>query len=156
MPPKWALGYMQSHRTLSSEADILAEARAFREKQLPCDTFIYLGTGFCPAGWNFGHDSFQLNTNVFTNDAATVIKELHDENLHVVLHVVPLERDYPSLHGQIPPAPGEVLDKRDIGAYWGAITICLPTAWTGGRTKGLARRAEPVGAASNVLRGAAG
>ncbi len=119
MPPKWALGYMQSHRTLSSEADILAEARAFRERQLPCDTFIYLGTGFCPAGWNFGHDSFQLNTNVFTNDAATVIKELHDENLHVVLHVVPFERDYPSLHGQIPPAPGEVLDKSDIGAYWG-------------------------------------
>jgi alpha-glucosidase (family GH31 glycosyl hydrolase) len=118
MPPKWALGYMQSHRTLSSEADILAEARAFREKQLSCDTFIYLGTGFCPAGWNFGHDSFQLNTNVFANDAATVIKELHDENLHVVLHVVPLQRDYPSLHGQIPPAPGEELDKRDIGAYW--------------------------------------
>jgi alpha-glucosidase (family GH31 glycosyl hydrolase) len=119
MPPKWALGYMQSHRTLSSEADILAEARAFREKQLPCDTFIYLGTGFCPAGWNFGHDSFQLNTNVFTNDAATVIKELHAENFHVVLHVVPLQKDYPSLHGQIPPAPGETLDKRDIGVYWG-------------------------------------
>ena len=118
MPPKWALGYMQSHRTLSSEADILAEARAFREKQLPCDTFIYLGTGFCPAGWNFGHDSFQFNTNVFTNDAATVIKELHQDNFHVVLHVVPLQRDYPSLHGQIPPAPEEVLDKKDIGVYW--------------------------------------
>jgi alpha-glucosidase/alpha-D-xyloside xylohydrolase len=119
MPPKWALGYMQSHRTLSSEADILAEARAFREKQLPCDTFIYLGTGFCPAGWNFGHDSFQLNTNVFVHDAATVVNELHHENLHVVLHVVPLEKDYPSLHGQIPPAPGETLDKTDIGVYWG-------------------------------------
>ena len=118
MPPKWALGYMQSHRTLSSEADILAEARTFREKQLPCDTLIFLGTGFCPAGWNLGHDSFQFNTNVFARDPAAVIRDLHAEHLHVVLHVVPLKRDYPSLHGQIPPAPGEVLDQQDIGVYW--------------------------------------
>ncbi len=118
MPPKWALGYMQSHRTLSTEADVLAEARTFREKQLPCDAFIFLGTGFCPAGWNFGHDSFQLNTNVFVHDAATVIQELHADHLHVVLHVVPRQRDYPALHGQIPPAPGETLDTQDIGTYW--------------------------------------
>ena len=118
MPPKWVLGYMQSHRTLSTEADILAEALEFREKQLPCDTFIFLGTGFCPAGWNLGHDSFQLNTNVFVHDAATVIGELHAEHFHVALHVVPLERDYPALHGEIPPAPGETLDAQDIGVYW--------------------------------------
>lgn len=118
MPPKWALGYMQSHRTLSSESDILAEARTFREKQLPCDTFIFLGTGFCPAGWNFGHDSFYFNTNVFVHDAVTVINELHAEHLHVVLHVVPHERTYPALHGEIPPAPGEILDSQDIGTYW--------------------------------------
>lgn len=118
MPPKWALGYMQSHRTLSTESDILAEARTFREKQLPCDTFIFLGTGFCPRGWNFGHDSFAFNTNVFDHDPATVIRELHAEQLHVVLHVVPPERKYPALHGQIPPAPAEKFDAQDIGAYW--------------------------------------
>lgn len=118
MPPKWALGYMQSHRTLSNELDILTEAQTFREKQLPCDTFIFLGTGFCPAGWNFGHDSFEFNTNVFAHDPATVIKELHAEHLHIVLHVVPLERDYPSLHGEIPSAPGEAVDTQDIGTYW--------------------------------------
>jgi alpha-glucosidase (family GH31 glycosyl hydrolase) len=102
MPPKWALGYMQSHRTLSSEADILTEAKTFREKQIPCDAVIYLGTGFCPAGWNLGHDSFEFNTNVFAHDAATVLNELHAENLHVLLHVVPLQRDYGTLHGEIP------------------------------------------------------
>ncbi len=118
MPPKWALGYMQSHRTLATEPDILAEARGFRERQLPCDTFIFLGTGFCPAGWNLGHDSFQWNTNVFAHDAATVIQTLHAEHLHVVLHVVPLEREYPALHGRIPPAPDETLDDQDIGVYW--------------------------------------
>lgn len=118
MPPKWALGYMQSHRTLSNEAAILAEARTFREKQLPCDTFIFLGTGFCPAGWNLGHDSFAWNTNVFTHDLATVINELHAEHLQVVLHVVPLQKNYPALHGQIPAASGEDLDLHDIGTYW--------------------------------------
>jgi alpha-glucosidase/alpha-D-xyloside xylohydrolase len=118
MPPKWALGYMQSHRTLSSEADILEEARTFREKQLPCDTLIFLGTGFCPAGWNLGHDSFQFNTNVFVHEPAAVIQDLHAEHMRIVLHVVPLERDYPSLHGQIPPAPDETLDQQDIGTYW--------------------------------------
>ena len=118
MPPKWALGYMQSHRTLSTEADILAEAKTFREKQIPCDAVIYLGTGFSPAGWNLGHDSFEFNTNVFVHDAATVISELHAENLRVVLHVVPLQRDYRTLHGEIPPAPGEVQDRQNIGTYW--------------------------------------
>lgn len=118
LPPKWALGYLQSHRTLSTEADILAEAKTFREKQLPCDAFIFLGTGFCPAGWNLGHDSFEFNTNVFIHDAATVINELHAEHLQVVLHVVPLREDYPALHGEIPPVPGEVLDPQDIGTYW--------------------------------------
>ena len=118
MPPKWALGYMQSHRTLSTEADVLAEARTFREKRLPCDTFIFLGTGFCPAGWNFGHDSFEFNTNVFGHDPATVIRELHAEHLRVVLHVVPRQKDYPALHGKIPPAPGEILDTQEIGTYW--------------------------------------
>jgi alpha-glucosidase (family GH31 glycosyl hydrolase) len=118
LPPKWALGYMQSHRTLSTEADVLQEARTFREKELPCDTMIYLGTGFSPAGWNLGHDSFELNTNVFRRDAAAVIHDLHTNHLHVILHVVPLQRDYPTLHGDIPPAPGETLDQQHIVKYW--------------------------------------
>ncbi|HUC85403.1 MAG TPA: TIM-barrel domain-containing protein, partial [Candidatus Acidoferrales bacterium] len=118
LPPKWALGYMQSHRTLASESDLLKEARTFRERKLPCDAFIFLGTGFCPAGWNLGHDSFAFNTNVFVHDPATVVKELHAENLRVVLHVVPLESNYPALHGEIPPVPGEILNQQDIGSYW--------------------------------------
>jgi alpha-glucosidase (family GH31 glycosyl hydrolase) len=120
MPPKWALGYMQSHRTLSSEADILAEARTFREKNLPCDTFIFLGTGFCPAGWNFGHDSFQFNTNVFVREPAAVIQDLHAEHFHVALHIVPLQRDYPELYGGIGPAPTGIppSDSQHIKVYW--------------------------------------
>ncbi len=58
LPPLWSFGFQQSHRTLADEAEILDEARTFRSKKLPCDAMIYLGTGFCPSGWNTGHGSF--------------------------------------------------------------------------------------------------
>ena len=61
MPPLWSLGYQQSHRTLASREEILQEAKTFREKKLPCDTLIYLGTGFCPSGWNTDNGEFAFN-----------------------------------------------------------------------------------------------
>ena len=87
MPPLWALGYQQSHRTLSNREEVLSEAKTFREKKLPCDVLIYLGTGFCPSGWNTGHGSFTFNERVFP-DPAEIIEKLHKENFHLVLHVV--------------------------------------------------------------------
>src|SRR5262249_38938293 len=62
LPPIWALGYIQSHRTLQDFAEVLRVAQTFREKKLPCDVLIYLGTGWCPSGWNTGHDSFAFNS----------------------------------------------------------------------------------------------
>ena len=84
MPPKWALGYFQSHRTLAGPEEPLQIARAFREKKLPCDALIYLGTGYCTNGWNTGHGSVAFNTNAFVPEN---IKALHDENFKIVLHV---------------------------------------------------------------------
>jgi Alpha-glucosidases, family 31 of glycosyl hydrolases len=46
MPARWAFGYQQSHRTLAGPDEILGVARTLREKKLPCDTLIYLGTEF--------------------------------------------------------------------------------------------------------------
>ena len=48
MAPLWSFGYQQSHRTLGAPEEILQEAKTFREKKLPCDAMIYLGTDFCP------------------------------------------------------------------------------------------------------------
>jgi alpha-glucosidase/alpha-D-xyloside xylohydrolase len=62
MPPLWTFGYQQSHRTLASREEVLAEAKTFREKKLPCDALIYLGTGFCPSGWNTENGSFVWNS----------------------------------------------------------------------------------------------
>jgi alpha-glucosidase/alpha-D-xyloside xylohydrolase len=97
IPPIWALGYQQSHRTLASGEEVISEAKTFREKKLPCDVLIYLGTGFCPSGWNTGHGSFTFNDRVFTNPAE-IIQTLYDEHFRVALHVVnPPE----GLHGTV-------------------------------------------------------
>src|SRR5262249_46710261 len=85
MPPKWALGYMQSHRTLSGSEEVLRVARTFREKKLPCDALIYLGTGYCPAGWNLGHGSLQFNPKTF-DKPAEIIEILHQLNFRAILH----------------------------------------------------------------------
>src|SRR5882762_938655 len=87
MPPLWSFGYQQSYRTLASREEIIAEAKTFREKKLPCDTLIYLGTGFCPSGWNVENGSFQWNSKVFP-DPKEILDELHKENFRAALHVV--------------------------------------------------------------------
>lgn len=86
MPPKWVLGYMQSHRTLLGPDDPLKIARTFRDKQLPCDALIYLGTGYCTNGWNTGHGSLEFNPNAF-NEPAQQLAALHNLNFKVILHV---------------------------------------------------------------------
>lgn len=87
MPPLWSFGYQQSHRTLASREEILGEAKMFREKRLPCDALIYLGTGFCPSGWNTANGSFVWNSRVFP-DPKEMIEELHKEHFRVALHAV--------------------------------------------------------------------
>jgi len=87
MPPLWSLGYQQSHRTLASREEVLFEAKTFREKKLPCDALIYLGTGFCPSGWNTENGSFSWNSQVFSNPKE-MLDELHRDHFHAVVHAV--------------------------------------------------------------------
>src|SRR6185369_819599 len=112
MPPKWVLGYIQSHRTLAGPAEPLQVARMFREKQLPCDALIYLGTGYCTNGWNTGHGSFEFNPQAFAQPAEQ-LKELHALNFKTVFHINHAPRD---LFG------GSVLEASDsplhIRNYW--------------------------------------
>lgn len=117
MPPRWAFGYQQSHRTLASRDEVIAEAKTFREKKLPCDTLIYLGTGFCPSGWNKGHGSFEFNESVFP-DPKAVIDELHALHFHVVPHVVIRSNQ---VRGTVAerPVPGRPTEEH-AASYWGA------------------------------------
>ena len=119
MPPKWALGYMQSHRTIKDETQILGIVDSFRSKKIPIDAVIYLGTGFTPRGWNTKQPSFDFNPEVFHRDPAAVLADFHALHVKVVVHMVPWDRDkLPSLHGTIPAAPGEILDAGHIQNYW--------------------------------------
>ncbi len=119
MPPVWALGYMQSHRTLEDDAQILGIVKTFREKKIPVDAVIYLGTGFAPRGWNTKQPSFDFSPEVFKRDPKAVIADMHANNVKVVVHMVPWDRDRLStLHGTIPARPGETLDPSHIQNYW--------------------------------------
>jgi alpha-glucosidase (family GH31 glycosyl hydrolase) len=86
LPPKWLMGYIQSHRTLLGPDDPLNIARTFREKKLPCDALIYLGTGYCTNGWNVVNGTIDFNTNAFPQPERN-IRALQAENFKVILHV---------------------------------------------------------------------
>jgi alpha-glucosidase/alpha-D-xyloside xylohydrolase len=119
MPPKWALGYMQSHRTLADDTQMTGIVDTFRSKRIPIDAVIYLGTGFAPRGWNTKQPSFEFNPDVFKRDPKAVIADLHARHVKVVVHMVPWDRDrLPTLHGTIPPARGETVDPSHLQSYW--------------------------------------
>ena len=117
LPPLWSLGYQQSHRTLASREEVLSEARTFREKKLPCDALIYLGTGFCPSGWNTENGSFAWNSRVFP-DPREMLAELHRDNFKAALHVVILSD---RLRGTVHDPCGLTrLDEEEASCYWDA------------------------------------
>ena len=115
MPPLWSLGYQQSHRTLASREDVLAEAKTFREKKLPCDALIYLGTGFCPSGWNTENGSFAWNSRVFP-DPKEMLDELHRQHFRAVMHAVILtDRLRGTVHD---PCDLTRFDEESASCYW--------------------------------------
>ena len=117
LPPLWSFGYMQSHRTLGSPEGILAEAKTFREKKLPCDAMIYLSTGFCPNGWNTENGAFQWNVRAFP-DPPKMLAELHKDNFRAVIHTVILTE---KLTGRAQDACDVVkYDETEAGCYWDA------------------------------------
>jgi alpha-glucosidase/alpha-D-xyloside xylohydrolase len=117
MPPLWSFGYQQSHRTLASREEVLAEARTFREKKLPCDALIYLGTGFCPSGWNTENGSFVWNSRVFP-DPKEMLDELHKEHFRAVVHVVILSD---KLQGTVhDPCEVSRFDEEAASCHWDA------------------------------------
>ncbi|MFW5947898.1 MAG: TIM-barrel domain-containing protein, partial [Gemmatimonadota bacterium] len=119
LPPKWALGYMQSHRTLEDDAQLLEVIDTFREKRIPLDAVIYLGTGFCPRGWNTEQPSFTFNPEVFRRDPRDVLADMAARRVRTAVHIVPWDRDrLPTLYGSIPPGPDESVDDGHILRYW--------------------------------------
>jgi alpha-glucosidase/alpha-D-xyloside xylohydrolase len=127
LPARWTLGYMQSHRTLAGPDEVRSVARTMREKKLPCDTLIYLGTEFTPSGWNTRNGEFTWHQGNFP-DPKAAIDELHAAHFKVVLHVVIEGRRLTGTVGQ-PCDPKEAgpsgrtpdnrwPDERSVPCYW--------------------------------------
>ncbi|MGH7448203.1 MAG: TIM-barrel domain-containing protein, partial [Longimicrobiales bacterium] len=128
MPARWTFGYMQSSRTLAGPEEILGVARTFREKRLPCDALIYLGTEFAPSGWNTRNGEFTWHPGNFP-EPKRIIDELHAQHFRVIVHVVVEGR---TLTGTVhdpctaPPLPtGRTADdrwppNRQVACYWPA------------------------------------
>lgn len=126
LPPRWALGYMQSSRTLEGPEQILGIARRFRERRLPCDTLIYLGTEFAPSGWNTRNGEFTWHPGNFP-DPKAMLDQLHELNFRVVVHIV-IEgrRLLGTVHdpcNAAPLPPGRTPDnqwppERQVSCYW--------------------------------------
>ena len=126
LPPLWSFGYLQSHRTLGGPDEIKWVARTMREKHLPCDALIYLGTGFTPSGWNTYNGEFAWNPANFP-DPRKMIDELHAQHFKVVLHTVLEGRRLAGAVGDpctaAPLPSGRTPDRRwpddrQVGCYW--------------------------------------
>ena len=125
LPPRWGLGYLQSHRTLAGPTEILAVAQTFRARRLPCEALIYLGTDFAPSGWNTHNGEFTWHPVNFP-DPRQMLATLHGEHFKVVVHTV-IEGHHllGTIHDRCPaPEPSGRTpdnrwpDDRHVACYW--------------------------------------
>ncbi len=92
LPPRWALGYLQSTRHVAATGDYDELAAGFRERGLPCDGIVLLSTYGAAQGWNRGVGHLEPREPGF----AALVDRLHARDLHVVTH------EYPVLHAASP------------------------------------------------------
>jgi alpha-glucosidase (family GH31 glycosyl hydrolase) len=98
MPPRWALGYLQSTRHFDDTAELRRLPRTIREKRIPCDGLIYLSTYGNAKGWNrgVGHLGFQPE---LWPDPQSLIDDARTQHFEVTTH------EYPVLHEESPLFP---------------------------------------------------
>jgi alpha-glucosidase (family GH31 glycosyl hydrolase) len=95
LPPRWALGYLQSSRHFDSTDELRALATEFRARKLPCDGLIFLSTYGSAKGWNRGVGHLEFEPKLFA-DPAALIGEFRRAHFHVISH------EYPVLHAASP------------------------------------------------------
>ena len=95
LPPRWALGFMQSSRFFDDTAELRGVLRRMREDRLPCDAFIFLSTYHHGQGWNRGVGHLEFNP-VLAPGPSSLVAEMHDAGFRVFSH------EYPALHTDSP------------------------------------------------------
>jgi len=112
MPPRWALGFLQSTRHFDSAAELRALPATLREKRLPCDAVIFLSSYPPARGWNRGVGHLEFEPELFA-DPAAVLAEFHSRGFRVVTH------EYPVLHADSPLAA-------EVAAMGGLLDFAYP------------------------------
>ena len=96
MPPRWALGFLQSTRFFDTTQDVLDLAREIRARRIPCDAIIFLSTYGQSKAWNAGVGHLAFHPELWP-DPAAVMRELQETlGFRVVTH------EYPVLHPAAP------------------------------------------------------
>ena len=108
MPPRWALGYLQSTRHFEDTEEIAGLGATLRERRIPCDAVIFLSTYGRARGWNRGVGHLDFDPGLFANPSA-VLGTLHDRHLHTVSHEYPVLHVESGLHSEAA-ARGYLLD----------------------------------------------
>lgn len=87
MPPKWALGYIQSKERYASQAELLAVAREYRERELPLDCVVLDWKSWTGDLW--GQKS--LDPERFP-DPDRMTEELHAMGVRLMVSIWPILR----------------------------------------------------------------
>ncbi len=95
LPPRWALGYLQSTRHFADTADLSRLPRAIRDKRIPCDGLIYLSTYGEALGWNRGVGHLEWEPELWP-DPPALLEDVRRQHFEVITH------EYPVLHEQSP------------------------------------------------------
>ena len=95
MPPRWALGFLQSTRHFHDTAELRRLPRTIRDKRIPCDGLIYLSTYGEAQGWNRGVGHLEFQPELWP-DPADLLGEARDQHFELITH------EYPVLHEDSP------------------------------------------------------
>jgi len=95
LPPRWALGFIQSTRHFDDTAELGALPRTIREKQIPCDGLVYLSSYGEALGWNRGVGHLEFQPELWPS-RATLLGEARRQHFEVITH------EYPVLHEKSP------------------------------------------------------
>jgi alpha-glucosidase (family GH31 glycosyl hydrolase) len=95
MPPRWALGFLQSTRHFHDTAELRRLPRTIREKRIPCDGLIYLSTYGEARGWNRGVGHLEFQPELWP-DPSSLLGEARGQHFELITH------EYPVLHEASP------------------------------------------------------
>jgi alpha-glucosidase len=95
LPPRWALGFLQSTRHFDDTAELRRLPRTIREKRIPCDALIYLSSYGEAKGWNRGVGHLEFQPDLWPQPAA-LLEDVRAQHFEVITH------EYPVLHEESP------------------------------------------------------